>query len=205
MPKITVVDPHHWIDPEFGFPEAGPVRAKAVRVAQCIEYGGTLARHEARNTLIACRFRPGGAPCLGFLIVIKQPDDTILAMCNTCEEEEFLIHNWQDISFADGNLKACALICLMTNPGNRPPFRPGLRLATRATSTSVWRRLARPWDGKFLRPNCGKLSAPARCLPMCFVTCRPACRRRPMHRQCPNFCRRLWMRGTTQLGPILMA
>lgn len=102
MPKITVVDPHHWIDPDLGFPESGPVRAKAVRVAQCIEYGGTLPRHEGRNTLIACRFRPGGAPCPGFLIVIKQPDDTILAMCDWCEEEEFLIHNWQDTSFAQG-------------------------------------------------------------------------------------------------------
>jgi hypothetical protein len=34
--------------------------------------------------------------------VIKQPDDTILAFCDTCREEEFLIHDWQDTPWADG-------------------------------------------------------------------------------------------------------
>jgi hypothetical protein len=115
MPRLTVVDAHHWISPDGGFPKAGPVRAKAVRVAQCIEYGGSLAPCEGRATLIPCRCRPQGAPCQGFLVVVKQPDDTILAVCSDCESEEFLISNWQDMPWAQGHVRGISV-------DEAPPF-----------------------------------------------------------------------------------
>lgn len=102
MSKITVVNPHHWLDADGDIPASGPVRAKAIRVAQCIESGGLLERNQGRLTLIPCVFRPKRVACPGFLLVIKQPDDSLLALCNECRQEEFLIHSWKDTLWADG-------------------------------------------------------------------------------------------------------
>ena len=109
MSKLLNVDPHDFIDQEGNLPVVGAARLTAVRVAQCIEYAGTLAKEEGRATLIPCRFRPGGVACDGFLIVIKQPDTSILAVCNGCEEPQYLIHNWQDMPWAKGPAEAVHL------------------------------------------------------------------------------------------------
>lgn len=109
MAKVTVLDLHDWLDDKGGLPAQGPLRTKAVRAAQCIEYGGKLEREEGRATLIPCRFRPGGEPCAGFLLVIKQPDDSILALCGDCEQEEFVIRNWQDLPYAQGQAEPVRL------------------------------------------------------------------------------------------------
>ncbi|MDX2023470.1 MAG: SEC-C metal-binding domain-containing protein [Deltaproteobacteria bacterium] len=128
MSKMIVVDPHDWIDPSGAFPESGPVRMRAIRVAQCIEYGGPLRHSEGRATLIPCRFRPEGVGCVGFLLVIKQPDDTILAMCDTCREEEFLIHHWHGMPWAAGPHPAVHLdetVAMDEDPPTPPePYEP---------------------------------------------------------------------------------
>lgn len=102
MPKITVVNPHHWMNEDGSFPEQSRVRAKMVRVAQFIEYGGPLAVGEARRTLVPCRWRPDGQACSGFMAVLKQKDDAILALCMGCKEDEFLIYEWEDTPWARG-------------------------------------------------------------------------------------------------------
>lgn len=100
MSKLTVVNPWHWLNEDASFPDN--VRGRAIRVAQCIEYGGSLRRGHGRQTLIACRRRPDGSPCPGLMFVLKQSDDAILAFCEVCNEEEFLIYEWEDTPWAKG-------------------------------------------------------------------------------------------------------
>ena len=79
-PKVTVVNPAHWLDEHGGIPlEPVDLRNRALRVAQCIEYGGPLPRGYWRETLIPCKRRPNGASCPGLMCVLKQSDDAILA------------------------------------------------------------------------------------------------------------------------------
>lgn len=100
--KCTVVNPWHWLNEDGSFLEDARIRNRSIRVAQCIEYGGPLGNGEARETLITCRFRPGGTPCPGLLWVLKQSDDAILAFCAVCRQDEFLIYEWEDTPWADG-------------------------------------------------------------------------------------------------------
>ncbi len=90
--KCTVVNPWHWLNEDGSFVDDPKLRSRSLRVAQCIEYGGPLAHGQARETLIACRFRPGRQPCPGLHWVLKQVDDAIMAFCGTCQQDEFLIY-----------------------------------------------------------------------------------------------------------------
>ncbi len=99
---VTVVNPWHWLNQDGSFPPAPRTRARILRVAQCIEYGGPLSRGFARETLVPCQRRPKRKPCLGLLWVLKQSDDAILAFCNACHQDEYLIYEWEDTLWADG-------------------------------------------------------------------------------------------------------
>jgi len=99
---LTIVNPWHWLTEDGDFPPSPRLRRLALRVAQCIEYGGPLPHEHGRETLIPCRFRPQRKPCPGLLWVVKLPDDAILACCDTCRAEEFLIHDWHDTLWAEG-------------------------------------------------------------------------------------------------------
>ncbi|MCR9161603.1 MAG: SEC-C metal-binding domain-containing protein [Nannocystaceae bacterium] len=103
--KCTVVNPWHWLNEDGSFVDDPKLRSRSLRVAQCIEYGGPLAHGEARETLISCRFRPNRQPCAGLLWVLKQSDDSIMAFCGTCQQDEFLIHEWEDTLWAKGPME----------------------------------------------------------------------------------------------------
>ena len=100
--KLKVVNPWHLLTEDGSFPEEPAVRAQAIRVAQCIEYGGNLGRGYSRETLIQCRRRPDGAACPGLLHVLKQDNDAIHVFCACCEADEYLIYEWEDTLWADG-------------------------------------------------------------------------------------------------------
>lgn len=98
-----VVDPWHWLTVDGGFPVDKPALYRRVlRVARLIEYGGPLAHHETRGTLVECRRRPAGHACVGLLWVLKTVDDHIVAHCLICKHVEVSIHNWQHTEWADG-------------------------------------------------------------------------------------------------------
>lgn len=99
---ITVATPSHWLNEDGSFPTDPRLHARAIRLAQCIEAGGSLQRGQARETLIACRRRPGGQTCLGLLWVLKQNDDAIHAFCGLCKADEYLIYEWEDTLWAEG-------------------------------------------------------------------------------------------------------
>lgn len=71
-------------------------------MAQLIEYGGPLRVGDVRETLIPCRCRPAGLGCPGLMAVLKQKDDALLALCPACQQDEFLIYEWQDTPWAHG-------------------------------------------------------------------------------------------------------
>jgi hypothetical protein len=98
MPKVTVVNPWHWLNADGSFPVEPRLRKRVARVAQCIEYGGGLRVGQARQTLITCRARG----CLGFMVVLKQKDDAIQAFCASCTQDEFLIYEWEETPWAKG-------------------------------------------------------------------------------------------------------
>jgi len=102
---ITIVNPAHWLTPEGSIPDDPRIRSKAIRVAQCIEAGGPLARGHSRETLVPCRRRPGSKACMGFLCVLKQVDDAILAFCTVCTADEFLIYDWEATDWAEGPME----------------------------------------------------------------------------------------------------
>jgi hypothetical protein len=104
-PMTTVVDPWHWLSENGSFLPKPRLRNQALRVAQCIEAGGPMPAGHARETLIRCRRRPHGQPCLGTLWVVKRDDESIHAFCPTCRADEFMIHNWQDTAWADGPME----------------------------------------------------------------------------------------------------
>jgi hypothetical protein len=100
-----VVNPWHFLDEDGGFPDDPAARSRAIRIAQCIEYGGNLQRGHSRETLIQCRRRPDGAACPGLLHVLKQKDDAILVFCVICEVDEYLIYEWEDTLWAEGQME----------------------------------------------------------------------------------------------------
>ncbi len=124
QPKITVVNPWHWLDENGHFPEEPKLRAKMIRVAQCIEYAGPMPRGHGRETLIPCRRRPGGKSCTGFLWVLKQTDDAILAFCERCQTDEFLIYEWEDTVWAKGLMEAVNVEQLARERGVEGPQLP---------------------------------------------------------------------------------
>ncbi len=99
---MKVVNPHHWLNEDGSFPEEPRLRNRLIRVAQYIEYGGTLRVGDSRETLLPCRCRPGGRACPGFMMVLKQRDDAIQSFCMVCTEDDFLIYEWEQTPWARG-------------------------------------------------------------------------------------------------------
>jgi len=100
---MLVVDPNHWLDEDGDIPNIkGPVRRNIIRVAKMIEYGAELKVGTFRESLIACRKRPKRIPCPGLLFVTKLEDDAIYAFCPVCQEDQTIIHSWQETRWAHG-------------------------------------------------------------------------------------------------------
>ncbi len=114
---ITIVNPAHWLTAEGLIPDDPRIRSKIIRVAQCIEAGGPLARGHSRETLAPCRRRPGRKACLGFLWVLKEVDDSILAFCAVCRADEFLIHDWEDTQWAEGPMEPVDVAAMSVEAG----------------------------------------------------------------------------------------
>lgn len=119
--KCTVVNPWDWLNEDGSFLDEPRIRKRAIRVAQCIEYGGPLGRGETRETLIACRFRPGGEACRGLLWVLKQSDDAVLAFCAVCRGDDLLIYEWEDTPWADGPMAPVHVDDLARQAGKAKP------------------------------------------------------------------------------------
>ena len=101
-----VVNPNDWLDEHGNFPDDNPrLRRNILRIAQFIEYGGTLRPGESRETLMECKRRPGRKPCLGLMWVYKDERDNIIAYCPACNTDEAVIHDWQDTLWADGMME----------------------------------------------------------------------------------------------------
>lgn len=100
---MLVVDPWHWLNQDGSLPFDQPqLFKKALRVAQVIEYGGTLAPSERRETLLQCAKRPNKQQCQGLLWVLKTQKDEIVAFCVLCQHNEMMVRNWQETEWADG-------------------------------------------------------------------------------------------------------
>ena len=108
---MLTVDPWHWLDKDGRFLVDEPrLYRRMLRIARFIEYGGPLKKNETRETLIECKRRPKGKPCLGLMWVVKTEDDGILAHCLVCKTEEAFIHNWQNTEWADGMMEAVPVV-----------------------------------------------------------------------------------------------
>lgn len=105
MAEPKVINPWHFLDEDGNFPDEPAARARALRIAQCIEYGGNLEPGHSRETLLQCRRRPHGTQCPGLLYVLKQKDDAILVFCLICQVDEYLIYEWQDTLWAEGQME----------------------------------------------------------------------------------------------------
>lgn len=129
---IRVVNAEDLLDESGELPMTAPAEAfrNAVRMAQCIEYGGPLPQNHLTLTLILCRRRPDGVPCRGTLIVAKTDREELHAFCASCRADEFLISNWQETLFADG-------------PPGPIPLEPDELAASRALPTAVSEPLTR--------------------------------------------------------------
>ena len=104
---MLVVDPWHWLDANGKLPtENHRLRRQVLRIARFIEYGGPLKALECRETLIACKKRPNGKPCMGLMWVEKTEEDHIQALCRVCGTAEAMVHNWQETDWADGMMDA---------------------------------------------------------------------------------------------------
>ena len=100
---MLIVKPWHWLTEDGGIPEEpSPLRRNAIRVARLIEYGAQLQPKEHRETLVECTRRPGRKPCLGFMMVTKEADQTIVSFCNTCMEMDTAIYEWETTPWAEG-------------------------------------------------------------------------------------------------------
>lgn len=100
---MLVVDVNHWLDQDGSLPtEDKKLRRRVLRIVRLIEYGGPLERHQTRETLVECRRRPLGKPCVGFLWVVKTERDNIHAYCPVCDHEEASISGWQHTIWAYG-------------------------------------------------------------------------------------------------------
>lgn len=107
---MLVVDPWHWLTDDGHLPEEpSRLRRLAVRVAQLIEAGGPLPISHARETLLECKRRPNGKPCLGLIWVVRTVEDTLHAFCPLCRKDEAVIHNWQDTRWANGPMDPIAV------------------------------------------------------------------------------------------------
>lgn len=104
---MLVVDPWHWLDKNGDLPTDNlRLRRQVLRVARFIEYGGPLQALECRETLVDCRRRPGGRPCMGLMWVAKTESGAINALCRICRTDEAMIHNWQETEWAQGMMEA---------------------------------------------------------------------------------------------------
>src|SRR4051812_21121703 len=104
---LHVVDPWDWLDENGDFLRNNPrLYRRMLRTALLIEYGGPLEKNQMRETLLECRRRPKGKPCLGLMWVVKTGDDGILAHCLACKTEEAFVHNWQETEWATGMMGA---------------------------------------------------------------------------------------------------
>ena len=123
---IKVVNPNHWLNEDGSFPEESRLRNRTIRVAQYIEYGGPLRVGESRETLLPCRYRPGGRACPGFMMVLKQKDDAIQSFCMVCTEDDFLIYEWEQTRWARGPSVPVHVDVLAKAAGisSRPPREP---------------------------------------------------------------------------------
>ena len=105
---IIIVDASHWLNEDGALPADSPLLyRRALRMAQFIEYGGTLQPGEMRETLVQCSKRPKRKRCCGLMWVTKTPGlqplaPNILAFCMACGNEEMLISNWHGTVWADG-------------------------------------------------------------------------------------------------------
>ena len=99
---MIVVDPNHWLTEQGDLPDEPRLRNQMLRVAALIEYGGPLPVMHWRETLIPCRRRPKGKPCMGLLAVVKESDERLYAHCTCCGSDEYVISNWKDTLWADG-------------------------------------------------------------------------------------------------------
>jgi hypothetical protein len=103
---MVVVDPWHWLKEDGSLPyDDARLFRKALRVAQVIEYGGTLEPGEVRETLLQCAKRPARTQCSGLIRVTKTPEDEIIAFCMICRTDEMIVHNWQQTEWADGMME----------------------------------------------------------------------------------------------------
>jgi hypothetical protein len=103
---MLVVDPWHWLNEDGSLPTQDlRLRRNVLRVVQFIEAGGPLPKLHARETLLPCRRRPGGKPCLGLMWVAKTEEDDIHAFCLACHTDEAMIHNWQETEWAEGPME----------------------------------------------------------------------------------------------------
>ena len=106
-----VVDIRHWLDESGCLPTDNlRLRRAAMRIATLIEYGGTLEQFEGRETMVPCKRRPGGKPCLGLLMVMKLADDRIQAHCSACSSIEAVISGWQETDWAEGQCPAVRMV-----------------------------------------------------------------------------------------------
>jgi hypothetical protein len=55
------------------------------------------------------------------MVVLKQSDDAILAFCDACTEEEFLIYEWEDTFWAKGQQRPIDPAELLGTPLKGPP------------------------------------------------------------------------------------
>jgi hypothetical protein len=117
---VTVVNPRDWLNADGSLPSEPRLRKRAVRVAQCIEYGGPLDRGHARETLIPCRRKLDKKACPGLLWVLKQSDDAIHAFCQVCDGEEFLIYEWEDTDWAEGPMEPVDVATMAAERGAEP-------------------------------------------------------------------------------------
>lgn len=100
---MLIVDPWHWLTKDGDFVTHDQrLYRRMLRIARFIEYAGTLAIDETRETLVECKRRPKRKPCLGLMWVVKTEDERILARCLICGVDEVAIHNWQETEWSDG-------------------------------------------------------------------------------------------------------
>jgi hypothetical protein len=105
---MLIVDPHHWLAQDGSLPSTNlRLRRQVLRIARLIEYGGPLQVGASRETLVECKRRPRGQPCLGLMWVAKRdaPDFAIHAYCLVCGENEAMIYKWADTEWADGMME----------------------------------------------------------------------------------------------------
>ena len=98
-----IVDPWHWLTPGGEIPDGEPgLRRNVLKVARVIEYGADLSRNEGRGTLIECAKRPRGKACKGLLWVIRDEDDSLVALCSSCRTQNMVVLNWKETQWAEG-------------------------------------------------------------------------------------------------------